>query len=177
MNIKCSALIIFILSTLIFITYPTLVCSETAQKSGSNTGTSGHIETGPSGTFDLDSQNNIAVWAGDVIATWDNLTIKCKRLEIYYNNIPKKDKNDKIQGSIDRIIAIEDVEITRPDGSSATTEKAVYYYADDKVVLTGNPVLKYGDDKIKGPTITINLKDGSAKVEGGASADIYPPKK
>jgi len=45
-------------------------------------------------------------------------------------------------------------------------EKAVYYQDDEKAVLTGNPVVKQGDDFIEGSVITLFLKENRSVVEG-----------
>jgi lipopolysaccharide export system protein LptA len=57
--------------------------------------------------------------------------------------------------------------ITRPDRGTATAEKAVYYQDSEKIVLTGNPVVKDGDGfEGGGSTITLYLKEDRYVVEG-----------
>ena len=45
-------------------------------------------------------------------------------------------------------------------------EKAVYYQNDEKVVLTGKPVVKRGNDFVEGSKITLFLKEKRSIVEG-----------
>ena len=60
----------------------------------------------------------------------------------------------------------------------ATAEKAVYYQKDEKMVLTGNPVVKQGNDSIEGDRITIFLKENRNVVESSGDrkvrATIFP---
>jgi len=60
----------------------------------------------------------------------------------------------------------ENVKIIRPDGSSATAEQATYYQAQEKVVLTGKPVVKQGNDFVEGSSITLLLRENRSIVKG-----------
>jgi lipopolysaccharide export system protein LptA len=163
MNIKCSGLIISILPVLICITYPAFGLSEPVQKSLLSSGASGPINI--SGELTIETKKNIMVWTGDVKATWGDLIIECKRLEIYYKNNDEKDKAEKTPMGYDRIVATGDVKITQSDGSVATAEKAIYYQSDETLVLSGNPTVKRDNDFMEGLTITLDLKNNEVKVE------------
>ena len=66
---------------------------------------------------------------------------------------------------ISKIIATGRVSISRAQGGLATAEKAVYFEDDEKIVLTGNPVVKQGNDFVEGDRITIFLKENRSVVE------------
>ena len=66
-------------------------------------------------------------------------------------------------------------------GGIATSSKAVYYQDQDKLVLTGKPMVKQGQDFVEGVRITIYLKENRSVVESSRSkpvkAIIFPKKK
>ena len=68
--------------------------------------------------------------------------------------------------TVSRIEAIGDVKIEKEDGR-ATCEKAVYYQDQQKIVLTGNPVVWQRGNRVTGKTITMFLDDDRTIVEGG----------
>jgi lipopolysaccharide transport protein LptA len=185
MNIRCSALIIFILSLPILVTYSTLVRAETSLKTLFGSGTSGPITITGTGPMELknDKKNNmiIMIWVDNVHAINDDLTLDCNRLEIYYKNTLEKDKSEKQSDSyafdkIDRMVITGDIKIARTDGSSATAEKVVYDKADEKVIMTGDPVVVKQDKNLldlEGSKITYDLKEGAYFVEG---TDFSRPK-
>ena len=77
------------------------------------------------------------------------------------------DRNPGIEGrSVDKIIATGNVRIERTGGGLATAEEAVYYQEDEKVVLTGRPVVKQKQDFVEGTKITLFLKEKRSVVEG-----------
>ena len=79
---------------------------------------------------------------------------------------------------IDRIIATDGVIVRQQDGQ-AMAEKAIYYQKDEKVVLTGKPRLKQGDNIVDGSVITFYLKEDRTVVEGfeNSKAGAYPSAK
>jgi lipopolysaccharide export system protein LptA len=52
------------------------------------------------------------------------------------------------------------------------SEKAVYYENDEKVVLTGSPVVKQGNDFVEGSKITLYLKEKRSTVEGSEKEKV-----
>lgn len=67
---------------------------------------------------------------------------------------------------IKRIISIGNVDITQPD-RHATCDKADYEHASGRIVMTGNPVVTRGADRVVGKKITVWLNDQRVEVEGG----------
>ena len=64
------------------------------------------------------------------------------------------------------------VKINRDQGGMATVEKAVYYRQDEKVVLTGKPVVKQGNDFMAGDRITIFLNENRSVVESSEDKKV-----
>ena len=117
-------------------------------------------------TLELNDKKKTVTFSGNVQANIDNFAIKCGQMVVYYKSEQKEKKEAaKVDASIDRIVATEQVRIIRGKGGTATAQKAVYYQQGEKVVLTGNPVVKKGNDSVRGCRITIFLKENRSIVE------------
>jgi lipopolysaccharide transport protein LptA len=172
MNKRFGALIILMLSAGIFSAYPTLVCSETSQKTFA--AVLGGEASGPiivtGSPFDIDNKNKIMTWSTPPVhVTYGDMTIDCNRLEINYQNTD----------SISRIAITGDVKISRLDGSSAEADSVVYSKAEEKVTLTGNPaIIKSVSYMVQGSKIVYDMREEKISVvDSDASksrAVIYP---
>ena len=140
--------------------------SQTSKKEAvMNTKSTGQTEI-KSDSLEIDFKQNMVTFTGNVDAKSDNMTINCQKMLLYYKNQSGNKAADKDDTGVDRIIATGEVKITRPDGGLATAEKAVFYGDDEKVVLTGKPVVRQGNDFVEGSTITMFLKENRSIVEG-----------
>jgi lipopolysaccharide export system protein LptA len=137
--------------------------------------TSESIEISSDNGIEIDDKQHVVTFIGNVEAVKDGINIKCQRLELFYENLSvNNDPGGEGKVKILEIVAVEDVRISRPDGGIAMAEKAVYNQKDENVVLTGNPVIKQGEDLVQGSRITLFLKEGKSVVEGKAKALIFP---
>jgi lipopolysaccharide export system protein LptA len=125
-------------------------------------------------TLEADNKKKTVTFTDDVKAQMDNFSVYCKKMVVYYVEAPeKKEKNGKKEkkGSveagtkIDKIVATGDVKIIRAEGGVATGQKAVYYQLDEKLVLTGKPVVKQKNNFVEGDRITLFLKEDRSVVE------------
>jgi lipopolysaccharide transport protein LptA len=170
---KISSAFLAILAISIFVTFPGLVRPEAVEDSG----TSGQIIIHHSDTFDADYSKGTAVFSGNVQAEWDNITLSCKRLELYYENSAGKKDVEDLQSSIKGMTATGDVIINRQtDGVTATAEKVEYFKANETMVMTGNPVFKRGKSRIQGSILAIELKNNTVSGED-IKADIVSDEK
>ncbi len=127
-----------------------------------------------SDSFEIDNSRQVVIFTGNVEASRDDININCQKIELYYESIAGDNEPEKGSFRVLEIIATEQVVVSRPDGGTATAEKAIYYQNDEKVVLTGNPVIKQGADLVEGSKITLFLKEGKSLVEGKAKAILFP---
>ena len=177
-RIQYSSVIIYIIPIFIFIMFPTFALSESIGKTISTNDKSGPMVIS-SNMFEIDNKDYIVTFLGDVNAKRDNLVINCQKIQLYYSNTSGEEDSEKIQANVEKIIATGDVKIRRLDGDGmAMSEKAVYYHNDEKVVLTGKPVVRQGDDFVEGSMITLFLKENRSVVEGSegskAKAVLFP---
>lgn len=170
------ALLILTLS----LTFPfTSLAEDSAHKKGKK------ADTGPmvikSDSLEVDNKRKIVIFTGNVICKRDDLVIESQKMLVYYRSQPTKQASEKEQVEVDKIIATGKVKITQTDGSMAMAEKAIYYQKDEKVVLTGKPVVKQGNDFVEGSTITLFLKEERSIVESSEGrkvrAVIFPKEK
>ena len=130
-------------------------------------------------SLEIDDQKQIVIFTGNVDAREKDIVINCKKMVLYYKDQSAQPVSGTGQVNIDRIIATGEVKITRPNSGLATAEKAVYYRNDEKVVLTGKPKVKQGNDFVQGSKITLFLKENRSIVEGSKNERVravYSPR-
>ncbi len=171
--------LLFLLIPLLLSIHPIISFSETGQNEKLIGTGSGPIEI-RSDTLEVDNKQNIVTFTGNVDVKRDDFTINCRKILLYYQSPPSGKGPEGIQADIDKIVAEGEVKIRRPAGGTATAEKAIYYSGEEKLVLTGNPVVKQGDDFVEGAKITLFLKENRSIVEGSkegrAKAVLFPKK-
>jgi lipopolysaccharide export system protein LptA len=123
-------------------------------------------------SLELDNQKRMVVFSGQVDAKREDMTINCDKMIVYYIDQSSEKESGKTDVRIDKIVATGKVKISRPDGALAMSEKAVYYENDEKVVLTGGPVVKQGNDFVEGSRITLYLKEERSIVEGSEKEKV-----
>lgn len=178
MNFLKLRVILCCVFSLLVMNCPTIVFSETASKKLLSDSNEPIVIR--SNSVEVDYKRYIVTFTGDVDIRNGELTIDCQKMFLYYQNLPDLDAPDKTRSSIDKIIAEGKVIISRPAGGLAMAEKAVYFSEDEKVVLTGKPVIKQGDDFVEGARITLYLNENRSVVEGSsdakAKAVLFPKK-
>ncbi len=146
---------------------------ESAGKGAPITVTSDRLETLEHG--------GVIVFSGQVAAEQERYTIHCDELRIYYrqSQAPGKGAGAVEKGEVEKIEARRNVSIEGEHGI-ISGDHAVLYHSAQKVVVTGNVVMKEGENTVKGDSITFFLKDGKGIVEslkeGRVKATIYPKK-
>jgi len=116
-------------------------------------------------TLEADNKKKTVTFTGDVEAQMDNFAVYCHKIVVYYEEAPEKKGSGETGTKIDKIVATGDVKIVRAEGGVATGKKAVYYQVDEKLVLTGNPVVKEKNSFVEGDRITLFLKEDRSIVE------------
>ena len=123
-------------------------------------------------TMEMNNALKMATFMGDVNATRDDFVITCDTMQVFYERMPALNGRQESKPKLNRIIATGNVSINRSDGVQATAEEARYYQEDEKMVLTGDPSMKRGDDLVKGDRITIFLKEERSVVEGSEEQKV-----
>ncbi|OPX20573.1 MAG: hypothetical protein BZ151_03265 [Desulfobacca sp. 4484_104] len=135
---------------------------------------------------------------GQVVARYKDMILYSDVLKIFYQtkeatSATKAPAAEKFQApagespldavGIEKITRIEaqgHVRLVQED-KVATGDQAIYYKAEEKVVLLGHPQLWQGDNTLKGEVITFYLKDNRAVVDSAplkrVEAIVYPKTK
>jgi lipopolysaccharide export system protein LptA len=125
-----------------------------------------------SDSLEIDNQKRLVTFTGNVDAHADDLIITCEKLFVQYTGSMQKDSSQKNSMKMEKITAKGTVKITRPDGGLATAEEAVYFQKEGKIVLTGAPQVKQGDDFVEGSKITLFLNEDRSIVEGSDGKQV-----
>jgi lipopolysaccharide export system protein LptA len=125
-----------------------------------------------SDSLEIDNQKRLVTFTGNVDARTDDLIITCEKLFLHYTGSVQQDSSQTGSVKMDKVIAKGMVKITRPDGGLATADEAVYLQKDGKVILTGKPQVKQGDDFVEGSIITLFLNEDRSIVEGSDGKQV-----
>lgn len=155
---------------LLILFYPALLLSETSQNKTKKV--DGNQITVRSNSLEVDNKKRIVTFSENVEAKTPDFTIHCQKMLVHYFDKSSLQYSGKEEIEIDKIIATGDVKINRSEGGVATAEKAVYYRNDEKVILTGNPMVRQGNDFLEGSKITLFLKEKRSIVEGSENRKI-----
>ena len=112
--------------------------------------------------LEVDDVAQALVFAGNAIATQDDVTIYGDRLTVKYTGGKREIEKVTAEGAV-RIVQGARV---------ATGSKAVLYHAEQRIVLTGSPKVSDGNNFVQGQEITIYLNDRRSVVTGGAGGRV-----
>ncbi len=121
-----------------------------------------------------DQKSRTVVFEGHVTVQQGAMTITGQRLTVYGAEKPPGASNTsgEVTGEqIERIEVEGNVVISEGD-RVATSQKAVLYNREQKIVLMGSPVLVQGKDKVQGELITLYLEEQRSVVEGRAGNPV-----
>lgn len=128
------------------------------------------------------NDQRLVVFAGNAVAVQGRKVIRADKLLVYYKKGADDGKAEPGTalgqgGDLDRIEAKGKVRITELN-RVVTGEDAVYYQDDQKIVVSGNALMREGDSVVRGERITVLLNENRGLVEGTAgkrvTATIYP---
>ena len=105
--------------------------------------------------LEWDYKGYVVTFKGNVIANQEDVTLYSDRLVIYY---------DEATSEVTQIVAEGAVRILQLD-RRATGEKAVFHNTERKIVLTGRPVVRQGNNVVMGEKITILIDRDWVEVE------------
>ena len=106
--------------------------------------------------MEVDQKKNTITYKGRVVTIQANMTMRSEALRAYYEPEMKQMKE---------IVAEGNVQATQGD-RVATGDKAVFNDKTKTVTLTGNPVMRQGNNQVSGTRIVYYVEDDRAVVEG-----------
>jgi lipopolysaccharide export system protein LptA len=105
--------------------------------------------------LEWDYKGSVVTFKGNVIAKQEGVDLYSDRLIMYL---------DGATNEVKQIVAEGAVKIVQSD-RRATAEKAVFYNTEQKIILTGRPVVTQGKNVVVGERITILLDRDWVEVE------------
>ena len=173
--------IILCIGLLITILYPTgdARC-ETKQKPGIEKNQPIQIV---SDRMDAYNEKRMVVFSGNAVATQGVRTIRAERLTLYYRDDQKATGRSTVgiggegTGNLERMEANGQVTITEGE-RVATGDEAVFEQDAQKITMTGNAVLREGNNIIRGDRVLVFMNENRGVVESAegrrVTATIYP---
>lgn len=104
---------------------------------------------------DWDLRRRVAVFQGDVVVTRADVTMRTLKLTVSFASKEK----------VDRAIAEGDVRVVQGD-RHAEARRAELVAATGEIVMTGDPVISEGPNRMAGDRITLWLDDERVRCEG-----------
>ncbi|MGE0820696.1 MAG: LptA/OstA family protein [Candidatus Binatia bacterium] len=168
-----------------------LAAGEKRPAKAQNTGTQNPFDisltsgNGPvhirSGKLEFFYNEKRIVFRSNVVAKRENGTITSDLLTVTYEELGAD--NSAASGAngtstarrqrIKEAIAEGNVEITS-ENRRATCKKAVFDEIKRTVILSGDAVLRDGENEVKGQTVTVDLDEGKTTVEGNPEVRFTP---
>ena len=102
-----------------------------------------------------DNKRNTVTFSGNVVAKRGDVSIYSDSISIIY---------DEINKNVTEVIAEGNVRVNMKS-REATGQKAVFINSEEKIILTGNPKVKEGDNIINGGKIILFLGEDRGIVE------------
>lgn len=125
-------------------------------------------------SLEVRQADNVAVFAGDVIAGQGTLRLTADKVEVSYDT---DQGSNSETGAIQKLVATGKVFLSN-GSETAQGASAVYDVVGGLVTMTGDVVLTQGQNAISGQSLTINLNSGTGRIEAspkGRVTTIFKP--
>ncbi len=135
-----------------------------------------------SDTLEAFNDQRLVVFSGNAEAIRGDMVLRSDKLMIYYRKAEEKGRPKAVPGAdaagdLDRIVAKGRVTVTQGK-RLATGDEAVFEQETQRIVMTGNTVMREGKNVIRGNKITLLLNENRGLVEAQeqkrVTATIYP---
>jgi lipopolysaccharide export system protein LptA len=133
-------------------------------------------------TLEVRDKNKTATFSGNVQVVQGDTTLRCRTLAVFYDSdngatgsagntgstMTSARPGPGGQSRIRRLEAKGGVTVIQKD-QTATGETGIFDMASNTVTLSGNVVVKQGENILRGDRLVVDLTSGAAKVESGKS--------
>jgi lipopolysaccharide export system protein LptC len=122
-----------------------------------------------SNTLEVRDKEKKAIFAGNVLVAQADATMKCKMLDVYYD----QDGDGPSDQQVRRLEARGGVVVTQKD-QTATGDTAIFDVRTNTVILSGDVVSTQGQQVIKGERLTIDLTSSVWRIGGRVGGMFLP---
>ena len=129
-------------------------------------------------SFEVREKEKIATFSGDVQVFQGDTEMRCKRLNVLYDEegsshgMKAADPGPAGQRQIRRIEAKGGVIVVQKD-QHATGDMAIFNMRENTVTLTGNVVVTRGQDILRGQRLVVDLTSGVSKMDQGRVEGLF----
>ncbi len=109
-----------------------------------------------------DSAKDSVTFDGNVVVKQDDVTLQADRVVAEYSRGAK---------AVEKITAEGNVRVSHA-GREARAARAVFYNVEQRIVLSGGADLTYGENVLKGETMTLYLRENRSVVTGGEGGRV-----
>jgi lipopolysaccharide export system protein LptA len=135
-------------------------------------------------SLEVRDKEKLATFSGDVQVFQGDTEMRCKVLQVYYEQEAHGAKAEahtaKVpdpgaggQSQIKRIEAKGGVTVVQKD-QNATGDAATFNMKENTVTLMGNVVVTRGQDIIRGHRLVVDLTTGVSRMDGGRVEGLFP---
>jgi len=126
-------------------------------------------------TLEVRDKEKKATFLGNVNVVQGDTTLKCKILDVFYDQDANAPRPQATQGpgggqQIRRLEAKGSVVVIQKE-QTATGDAAIFDVASNSVTLIGNVVVTQGQNVIRGDRINVDLTTGVTRVESGVPGE------
>jgi lipopolysaccharide export system protein LptA len=118
--------------------------------------------------MEVDQKKNTITYKGRVVTVQSEMTMRSETLTAYYDGEMKQMKQIVAEGKVN----------ATQGNRVATGEKAVFDDKSKTVTLTGNPVMRQGNNQVSGAKVVYFVDQDKATAEGDdkvrVKATIFP---
>ena len=127
-------------------------------------------------------EKKMVLFSGNAVAMQGDRVIKAEKIFLYYRKEGKNAGKGGMStmgkaGDLEKIEAAGQVTVSEGD-RTVTGEQAIYYQDTQKIVMTGNAVMRQGNSVVQGDRIEVFLNENRGIVEATekkrVKATIYP---
>jgi len=136
-----------------------------------------HIEAA---TLEVRDKDKKATFSGNVIVKQGDTTLRCKVLDVFYDQEDAKGGMKAAQPgpggkqSIRRLEAKGGVVVTQKD-QTATGAEGIFDMRSNTITMRGGVVITQGQNVLRGQQLVVDVATGHARVEGGRVEGLFNP--
>ena len=127
-----------------------------------------------SDALQIEQQQNLAIFTGNVIAIQNDVRLKSDKMTVYYTSSDEKKSDaknpDEQKQTIKKIDVEGNVFLATPE-ETASGARGDYDVVGEEIHLFENVVLTKGANTLKGSKLTYNFASGHSVITGGAVAE------
>ncbi len=116
------------------------------------------------GPLNADFEKKIAIFKDNVLVKDDQGTINSDKMKVFFAGESNQ---------IERVECYGNVKI-KHDKRYSESDEAIYYALENKIILTGDPLIKQGSDQYRAEKITIFTVQNRVIFEPSAQLVIFP---